>query len=125
MINDVQLIKECKYRLSCGWCELRNIECPQSTQPSLHPYLSPTITEPIHIKDHAVGFEYNCCKNCSNNPANGGSGICNCTLPYFEQNSTTVLTTVTSLSAEDTSISGAKNLIDDPDLISGENVEWT
>lgn len=26
----------------------------------------------------------NCCKNCSNHPSNGGSGICNCTLPYYE-----------------------------------------
>ena len=28
----------------------------------------------------------NCCKACSNHPSNGGSGICNCTAPYFEQN---------------------------------------
>lgn len=27
----------------------------------------------------------NCCKLCSNHPSNGGSGFCNCTLPYFEQ----------------------------------------
>jgi hypothetical protein len=26
----------------------------------------------------------NCCKGCSNHPSNGGSGICHCTLPYFE-----------------------------------------
>lgn len=26
----------------------------------------------------------NCCRNCSNHPINGGSGICHCTLPYFE-----------------------------------------
>lgn len=25
-------------------------------------------------------FSYNPCQNCSNNPKNGGSGICNCTL---------------------------------------------
>ena len=24
-----------------------------------------------------------CCRNCSNNPSNGGSGICHCTLPYM------------------------------------------
>ena len=28
----------------------------------------------------------NCCKACPNHPSNGGSGICNCTAPYFEQN---------------------------------------
>jgi hypothetical protein len=25
-----------------------------------------------------------CCDGCSNNPKNGGSGICNCTLPYMQ-----------------------------------------
>ena len=25
-----------------------------------------------------------CCDSCSNNPKNGGSGICNCTLPYMQ-----------------------------------------
>ena len=113
-MNDVQLIKQCKYMLSCGWCELRNIECPQATQPSLQPYISPNVITPIHLKDLANGFEYNCCKNCSNNPANGGSGICNCTLPYFEKNTTIGFTTVTSLSGKDTSVSGAENHIDDP-----------
>lgn len=32
-------------------------------------------------------FEANypdCCDGCSNNPKNGGSGICNCTLPYMQ-----------------------------------------
>lgn len=27
----------------------------------------------------------NCCQDCPNHPSNGGSGICNCTAPYFEQ----------------------------------------
>lgn len=25
-----------------------------------------------------------CCEHCPNHPSNGGSGICLCTLPYFE-----------------------------------------
>ena len=25
-----------------------------------------------------------CCDGCSNNPKNGGSGVCNCTLPYMQ-----------------------------------------
>lgn len=30
------------------------------------------------------GLDYpDCCDGCSNNPKNGGSGICNCTLPYM------------------------------------------
>ncbi len=27
------------------------------------------------------------CKNCSNNPDNGGSGVCFCTIPYFNKTS--------------------------------------
>ena len=31
------------------------------------------------------GYDYpDCCDGCSNNPKNGGSGICNCTLPYMQ-----------------------------------------
>ena len=33
-------------------------------------------------------YSYKCCENCSNNPKNGGSGVCNCTLPYYEQSAT-------------------------------------
>lgn len=35
-------------------------------------------------------FEPSPCVECSNNPKNGGSGICNCTLPYM-QNPTTYM----------------------------------
>ena len=38
----------------------------------------------------------NCCKACPNHPSNGGSGICNCTAPYFEQGFTCTCTTVQS-----------------------------
>ena len=30
------------------------------------------------------------CKHCANHPSNGGSGICNCTLPYMNNNSGTI-----------------------------------
>ena len=33
----------------------------------------------------------NCCKTCLQHPSNGGSGICNCTAPYFEQGVTITL----------------------------------
>lgn len=37
------------------------------------------------LKQHLnYDFQYNCCKNCPNSPSNGGSGVCNCTAPYFE-----------------------------------------
>jgi len=29
------------------------------------------------------------CRNCGNHPSNGGSGICNCVLPYFGQGGVT------------------------------------
>lgn len=38
----------------------------------------------------------NCCKLCSNHPSNGGSGFCNCTLPYFEQSLTCTATSNTT-----------------------------
>ena len=35
------------------------------------------------------GLDYpDCCDGCSNNPKNGGSGICNCTLPYMQSPTT-------------------------------------
>ena len=42
------------------------------------------------------GLDYpDFCAGCSNNPKNGGSGICNCTLPYM-QNPVTYVSTNTS-----------------------------
>ena len=29
--------------------------------------------------------EYECCRDCPNNPKNGGSGICQCILPLVEK----------------------------------------
>ena len=54
-------------------------------------YLKQVLLEqPIQIFDINgcdVSFE-SCCDGCLNNPKNGGSGICHCTLPYM-QNPTT------------------------------------
>ena len=37
------------------------------------------------INESLMGaFEQPACVNCSNNPKNGGSGICHCTLPYMQ-----------------------------------------
>ena len=35
------------------------------------------------VDEYDVSFP-SCCDGCSNNPKNGGSGICNCTLPYMQ-----------------------------------------
>lgn len=32
------------------------------------------------------------CRNCSNHPSNGGSGVCLCILPYFEQQTSQYIT---------------------------------
>lgn len=50
------------------------------------PAISNWLREYLNTKPQEV-FEVNypsCCDGCSNNPKNGGSGICNCTLPYME-----------------------------------------
>lgn len=36
------------------------------------------------FNDTSKIFNYKCCENCSNNPKNGGSGICLCTRPSME-----------------------------------------
>jgi len=45
------------------------------------PFVPPAV--PAVERREWVGPE--CCRNCSNNPNNGGSGICNCMLPYMTQ----------------------------------------
>ena len=36
-----------------------------------------------NLETHGIIYP-SCCDGCSNNPKNGGSGICNCTLPYMQ-----------------------------------------
>ena len=42
--------------------------------------LNEKINYPYKIIHADVSFSNNYCKNCFNNPLNGGSGICNCIL---------------------------------------------
>ena len=44
----------------------------------LREYIKKWNTESINISFPS------CCDGCSNNPKNGGNGICNCTLPYMQ-----------------------------------------
>lgn len=37
----------------------------------------------ITIPDCLIEYIPECCKGCLNHPSNGGSGICNCALPYM------------------------------------------
>lgn len=59
-------------------------------------------TYPFHLPNTYVytPYEYECCKGCSNNPVNGGSGICNCTLPYFERGTTYNTTNTTTTTSQ-------------------------
>ena len=69
---------------TCKKCGARKIT-PYESQPLPILYSS--------IKDNNIP---NCCKLCSNHPSNGGSGFCNCTLPYFEQSLTCTATSNTT-----------------------------
>ena len=64
--------KYCEYLLPCGWCEKFEKECDKVKS-------MPYLLEPIKINN----FMPSVCDKCSNNPKNGGSGICNCTIPYL------------------------------------------
>lgn len=64
----------CKICYHCGWCweerqEVKRIPFqPYITRKSNLPYV------------YNGAFDKTACRTCPNNPANGGSGICNCTL---------------------------------------------
>ena len=88
MSNDVKLMPDtsCKHKTPCGWCELRNIRCVQDVGEVIKVGSPLKVTSDpdliFDIKDSLTIPK--CCVNCSNHPSNGGSGICNCTLPYME-----------------------------------------
>ena len=46
----------------------------------------PRVSDPFEESSSVPKVEslsYECCRECPNNPANGGSGVCHCTLPYL------------------------------------------
>lgn len=45
-----------------------------------------------------LGFDYKCCRTCHNNPKNGGSGICNCVLPYMSRTGNPITYTTNTVS---------------------------
>lgn len=107
-MNDNKNLKDCSHRTPCGWCdrldkpcmllatsddkksisdidklikELPVIKIPSTVQPNVPDY---DFNKPLPYLEHIP----NCCKNCNNHPSNGGSGICNCVLPYMETSTT-------------------------------------
>lgn len=94
-------MKVCK-NMKCGW---HYIEEPEEDAVVRIPY------EPEKKADHPWPIEWTkmnddpvpeCCRRCSNHPANGGSGICNCTLPYLTQTAPTKNEWTITTSATDT-----------------------
>lgn len=99
-------------RYNCPDCQLEVISClgcprmkdQRPTLPQDYPINrnAPIVKDPLDWPWNEYGFEYKCCTNCANNPANGGSGFCNCTLPYLENGTTAAphyYTTITTTSA--------------------------
>lgn len=58
------------------------------------------------------GFECEACKSCSNNPANGGSGICHCTIPYFQRDTSGIPNWKRWVTVTSTGTTGEKYTVD-------------
>ena len=82
---------QCEHRLECGTCIKTGKICPHLPAENSQIKSTPCV-EPLPDVDW-VGTISNdsipdCCKPCPNHPSNGGSGICNCVLPYMSLSST-------------------------------------
>ena len=63
-------------------------ECMESVASNVfyepdHDWLKSILNDPPVFESFKINYPSSC-DGCSNNPKNGGSGICNCTIPYFE-----------------------------------------
>ena len=66
----------------CGWFHVES-SIEEVVRVPYHPALSPAIHKNSYIRqniDTDWMFQSEPCRNCSQNPKNGGSGICHCTL---------------------------------------------
>ena len=77
---------QCEHRLECGTCIKTGKICPHLPAEIRQIEIAPCV-EPLPDVG-PVGTIGNdsipgCCKSCPNHPSNGGSGICNCVLPYI------------------------------------------
>lgn len=75
---------QCEHRLHCGTCVKTGKLCPHINSTPVH---NPYDVEPLPRIDWTEDQVSNssipqCCVACPNHPSNGGSGICNCVLPY-------------------------------------------
>ena len=79
---------QCEHRLHCGTCVKTGKLCPHINSTPVH---NPYDVEPlprIDWTEDLIGNIPQCCLTCPNHPSNGGSGICNCVLPYMSLSST-------------------------------------
>lgn len=105
MLQEIKT-SSCKYQLPCGWCELRNQFCNEfiisKAQQETQKIIQPSVYNPVN------GYNYECCKNCANNPDNGGSGICNCVAPLLEEESKSKYLTISKLNTTNSSESNTE-----------------
>ena len=84
--------EQCEHRLECGTCVKTGKICPHLPSEIRQIETAPCV-EPLPNLDWVSTSISNdsipdCCKPCPNHPSNGGSGICNCVLPYMSLSST-------------------------------------
>ena len=81
---------QCEHRLECGACIKAGKLCPHLPQ-IVNTEQQPPCIEPLPLVEWSENVSNDltpeCCKFCPNHPANGGSGICNCVLPYMSLSS--------------------------------------
>ena len=78
--------EQCEHRLECGTCIKTGKICPHLPAEIRQIEIAPCI-EPLPDLDWISTISNDsipeCCKPCPNHPSNGGSGVCNCVLPYM------------------------------------------
>lgn len=84
--------EQCEHRLHCGTCVKTGKLCPHLPQVIKEDEYDSYDVSPLPKVDWVKDQVFNipdCCVNCPNHPTNGGSGVCNCVLPYM--NTTNIL----------------------------------
>lgn len=89
---------QCEHRLECGTCVKTGKICPHLPAKISQIEFAPSDIDWISTISNDSTPE--CCKHCPNHPSNGGSGICNCVLPYMSLSSTGITYAVDSSQAD-------------------------
>lgn len=98
------VIKACKYLLPCGHCDKFDRVCTQygsigmtlsEDSMTVEEFLERNkqeydkenfelLKELSSLNSSDYAFNAPACEKCPSNPKNGGSGICHCTVPYYD-----------------------------------------